>query len=493
MTGDNHGTGGDFRLSTRQVRALMALLAGYLAVRLLAMATIPFTDTTEARYGEIARKMVETNNWITPWFDHGVPFWGKPPLHTWLAAGGMELFGINEFAARLPILLTSLAVLALIWVWVRDMVGRNAALISVTVLASMAMFYGAAAFVMTDMAMTLGTTMAMVGFWYAIRDTPHPGWGRIAFAGLAIGMLAKGPVAVVIAGIPVFFWLTFTRRWHHLGRLPWLSGSALFLILTVPWYAAAEIATPGFLRYFIIGEHYERFVVSGWKGDLYGSGHARPKGIIWLYFLAVILPWTLALLALLPRPRAVFTAFRADRDNWLLYLLLWTISPLLLFTPAANLLPAYALPGLPAAAILIVELFGRVRGRVPGAWTIRGFAGVALGWLAIFAVLAVMAGWAPGVLNLKSQKRLIAAAHEFAPDGDIYMVGGRSFSGDFYTNGKARVIALSDLATLKEKPQALALSVPNQLAAAVAALDFERIGRYGRRELFVKPAATETD
>ncbi|HBR94728.1 MAG TPA: dolichyl-phosphate-mannose--protein mannosyltransferase, partial [Opitutae bacterium] len=60
------------------------VLAGIL--RVLMIFEIPFTDTTEARYAEIARKMVETGDWITPQFDYGVPFWGKPPLHTWVSA-----------------------------------------------------------------------------------------------------------------------------------------------------------------------------------------------------------------------------------------------------------------------------------------------------------------------------------------------------------------------------------------------------------------------
>ncbi|MEN3809069.1 phospholipid carrier-dependent glycosyltransferase, partial [Chromobacterium piscinae] len=73
--------------------ALLALLA----IRLLAMWAIPLTDTTEARYAEIARKMLETGNWVTPLHDYGVPFWAKPPLSTWLSAASMGLFGVNEF------------------------------------------------------------------------------------------------------------------------------------------------------------------------------------------------------------------------------------------------------------------------------------------------------------------------------------------------------------------------------------------------------------
>ena len=103
-------------LDTAARRFLIALVAGFFLLRLGAMFVLPFTDTTEARYAEIARKMVETGNWLTPQFDYGVPFWGKPPLHTWLSAAGMQVFGVSEAAARLPILLTALAVLFLVYV-----------------------------------------------------------------------------------------------------------------------------------------------------------------------------------------------------------------------------------------------------------------------------------------------------------------------------------------------------------------------------------------
>ena len=63
---------------------------------------IPLMDKTEARYAEISRIMVETNNWIVLQIDYGIPFWAKPPLSTWLSASSISLFGLNEFFVRLP-------------------------------------------------------------------------------------------------------------------------------------------------------------------------------------------------------------------------------------------------------------------------------------------------------------------------------------------------------------------------------------------------------
>ncbi|HEU6454869.1 MAG TPA: glycosyltransferase family 39 protein, partial [Roseateles sp.] len=78
------------------------LLVLLVLARLSAMAWLPLMDTTEARYGDIGRRMAALGDWVTPWFDEGVPFWGKPPLSFWLTAASMRLFGLSEFAARLP-------------------------------------------------------------------------------------------------------------------------------------------------------------------------------------------------------------------------------------------------------------------------------------------------------------------------------------------------------------------------------------------------------
>ncbi|MCV2449059.1 MULTISPECIES: ArnT family glycosyltransferase [unclassified Paracoccus (in: a-proteobacteria)] len=480
----------DMQLDSPTRRFLVAVLTAFGLLRLWAMFAVPFSDTTEARYGEIARKMVETGNWLTPQFDYGVPFWGKPPLHTWLSAGGMQLFGVNEAAARLPILLTALAVLFLVWLWVRDTVGRNTALVAMTVLATMAMFFGASSFVMTDMPMVLCTTLVMVGFWQAVGDGNRR-WGYGVFLGLAIGMLAKGPVAVVLSGIPLMLWLALTWNWHLLRLLPWARGMALLIALVAPWYVAAEIATPGFLRYFLIGEHVQRFLTPGWQGDLYGSGHREAKGMIWLFWLMAALPWSLVATLLLTRLDKTVTMFRQDRSGWLVYLLLWALSPLLLFTPASNILAAYVLPGLPAAAVLLVVLFTQVFEAQPSRATRTGFAIATSVIFAFFLALISGAVFAPQKIRLKSDKRLVAAASTAMPDAPLYTLGGRSYSAEFYSRGKARAIDPADFARLAGSGASAAFSVPPTMALEAATLGLENLGEYGRHVLFVTRPTNE--
>ena len=100
-------------LTVRERRWLAWLVVAIVVVRLVSRAD-PSTILTEARYGEIARKMLETRQWIMPQFEYGVPF-GKPPLSTWLSAAGMVFLGVNEFAARLPSLLLMMGCGALLY------------------------------------------------------------------------------------------------------------------------------------------------------------------------------------------------------------------------------------------------------------------------------------------------------------------------------------------------------------------------------------------
>ena len=482
-----------FALNQAERKFLLIALGTLLAVRVLAVFWLPFVDSTEARYAEIARKMVETGDWITPQFDYGVPFWGKPPLHSWLSALGMKIFGVGHFGGRVFILAVALGVLGLVFAWVRQHRGADQALVATTVLASSIMFFGASAFVMTDMVMVLGTTLSMVAFYNCLTGGPSSlTWGRLFFIGVAIGLLAKGPVALVITIIPIVPWLVLTGHWRKLYALPWASGLLIAAALTLPWYIAAEIKTPGFLRYFIIGEHFERFVVPGWQGDLYGSGHEEPKGIIWLYGLATFLPWTVFAMALIPRTKTLLSTMPRDDRGWHSYLALWAISPLVLFTPAANILAAYALPGLPAAAVLLVSLWAHGWG-APG-WKTRAAVTTALGGVAaIFLTLTVLAYFLPDTVSRSFARDLVAAAQNVDPDVRFTYWGSRSYSAEFYTQGGVRFTdrtAMFD--ALAANGMRDAVAIPQPVVADLAPFlgdGFDRIGQFGERILFIERSA----
>lgn len=403
--------------------ALLALLG----TRLLLMAYLPLTDTTEARYAEIARKMLETGNWITLQHDYGVPFWAKPPLSSWLVALSTALFGSSEFAVRLPSLLLSLGTLALTADLARRRRDCDAALATALVLAGSLLFFIAAGAVMTDAALVFGTTLSLAAFWHALNGSGGA-WPYLFFVGLGLGLLAKGPIAVVLVGLQVIVWVMIRCEWRLAWRrLPWLLGPLLTLAMALPWYLAAEMHTPGFLRYFLLGEHLGRFLDAGWQGDLYGFAHASPRGIIWLYTLAALLPWCLY------APRWWYHRATTATDGWSLYLLLWTLTTPVFFTLSSNVIFPYALPMLPGAALLLVEWRSGAQER--GTALSLSALSPALLCGALLALQAVQ----PGLL--RSQKAVIAHWQALRSDSQsalVYWERRRAFSAEFYSAGRAK-------------------------------------------------------
>lgn len=424
------------------IRFIFFSLFALIAVRIAAMRYYPIIDRSEGRYAEIARKMMDSGDWVMQQFAAGVPFWGKPPLYSWLSAGGMQVMGVNAFGARVFLFLLTMLLLVLFFLWIARNLDRATALVASTVLASTVLFIGSAGFVSTEAPLVFAVSLSLMAFWDATRSAQRSyASGLWFFAGLGIGMLAKGPVAIVLVGIPLFLWLLIGNRWRLLARLPWFSGILLFLVIATPWYVLAELQTPGFLRYFFIGEHIERFLISGWDGDLYGGGRSEPRGTIWLFAALMFLPWTLALAFLLFRLRASVRAMREDREGLRSYLLLWGLSPMLLFTLAGNILPAYVLPGLPGLALLLVLLWTDVFGNRPSRVTRIGF--VASVWFTVVilaglttAFLIKPTSWVFGTQDSVLTSKVVA---QF-PDARLTFVGGRSTSAEFYSQGQAGYI-----------------------------------------------------
>lgn len=436
-------------LSNTRRHWLIALLSIVLLLRLGSLACYPLMDTTEARYGEIARKMASSGDWVTPWFDDGVPFWGKPPLSFWLSAASIKAFGVNELAVRLPSFGSGLGMLALVFASMRRRRGRDAALVACLVLLTTGLFLVCTGAVLTDTALALSVTLAMTAFWR--METGGVGWGYAFFGALGAGLLAKGPVVLPLVALPTGAFCIATGSRERLRRLPWLGGTALTLAIALPWYVASELKTPGFLAYFVVGEHWQRFTDASWSGHPYGSIHARPPGFIWVHLLLATLPWSPWLGVRAARAfagRGTGSGLRglAASDPWRLYLFFWAIAPAVLFTPAGSVLATYALPGVPAIALLVAELWSATpphhrRTRVPSRWA-GPMAAAGLAVAGLVAIVYVDLVVAPN----RSQASLLShvARKDGAPARLAYWLD-RPFSAQFYSRGNAVEVSVPSL------------------------------------------------
>lgn len=425
-----------FKSADKSYRLMFILFCFLLICRLISMIFIPLNDTTEARYGEIARIMLETGNWVTPMQAYGEPFWAKPPLSMWMQAFSMKCFGVNAFAARLPALLLSLGVLGLVWLLADKQKGRFFAICSAVVLAGSPFFFLSAGTVMTDPYLLFCLTLCMVSFWLSVAKSERL-WGYLFFVGLGLGLLAKGPLIGVLVGFPILIWTIKQNAWRAIWtNLPWCSGVLLMLCIAMPWYIWAELKTPGFLNYFIVGEHISRFLEPGWQGDKYGFAHKAPLGMIWIYALIGVIPWVIyGVIGLIKSRKSIQLNFKwLNDDGWLSYLLFFMLTPLLFFTMARNIIYPYCFPFLPAFALLFSELLVSVLAKKSNLmYPVAAIVGVI--FLVGTGLFVIKPVWVE-----KSQYRVISSwrEHSVMSDPLIYWADKTEYSARFYSHGQVK-------------------------------------------------------
>ncbi len=434
-------------------KQLTILLAAIIVMRLVSMVFMPLTDTTEARYANTALMMANLNDWITPFFRYHEPFLGKPPLAFWFEAISYKLFGIADVVPRLPSLLITLATVWLIYKPVALLHDKMTALLAALIYLSTAVVFVLSGVVMTDPFLVFGTTLSLVSFLLVICG--HSAyWRYLFFVGAGIGILTKGPLALVIIGGIVVLWILpdARRRLGFLKLFPWVKGTVLMCLIFVPWYAMQEIKNPGFLYYFIVGENLGRFLDTGWHGDKYGYVHKEARGMIWLFWIAAALPWSITAMTIAAKhARKVFSpdAIKVYKDDTTMFYWVWALFIMLFFTFGGNVLWYYTLPSMGGFAILLARTLVVEDGkRIAVSMRLIRLNALAIPVLSLAALVAVL--YKPTMV--KTEKYLVAAYHQQAKPGEkIYFIGKPSFSAAYYMNTGENLKALTPQAYRRER------------------------------------------
>ena len=391
---------------------------------------IPLLDKTEARYAEIARLMYETNEWIVLQIDYGIPFWAKPPLSTWLSAISINLFGVNEIASRLPSFLLCIVILIILGKLVKK--SGSSFYLPAFILLTTPEFLIHLGVVSTDVTLTFSLTLIMLSFWKAMTNDKKTYWNYLFFFAVGLGLLSKGPIAIILTGPPIFIWcLLDKKRWKQVfTRLPWLIGLLITGITAIPWYILTEKKTPGFIDYFVVGEHFKRFLDTSWKGDLYGFAKTQPIGMIWIFLFIFAFPWIQILfVALWKNRKSIFN------DSWISFLVLWLFWIPVFFTFTKSGLHTYILPSVIPMALLLIFYWGEFKEKV----LLR--IGLVFPTLVILAFLGLLfSGQFKTLMNtdkflLKHQQNNIAS--EQIP---VYYWFNKTYSSQFYSSGKVQTI-----------------------------------------------------
>ena len=371
-------------------------------------------DDVDAVQAQIARNMLQSGDWVTARLD-GVAYLEKSPLVYWMMAVSCRIFGVHDWAARLPI---ALSVVLLCWVvyrFGRWGFGEEAGVCAGLALATCTGLFLFTRIQIPDVILTLAITGTIWGWLRLLEpDPPESGaWSLLPGVCLGLGLLLKGLIAVVFPVGAVFVYLAVTRQLFSraaLARLRLGTVVVTALVIATPWEILATIRNPpyfvvsmhsgpgqyrGFFWFYFFNEHLLRFLNLRYPRDY----NTVPRLWFWLFNLIWLFPWSVYL------PAAGGLSFRpTTREGRVRLMALCWIGVVMVFFTFSTTQEYYSMPIYPALALLIGSgLAGWERGCSAGRWVL----------LSIFAALtAVLGGLLVYVWRLPAQGEIAEALRQ---------------------------------------------------------------------------------
>ncbi len=311
----------------------------------------------EGRYVGVAWDMARADSFWVPLLN-GLPYFHKPPLFYWFNELSFMIFGVHEWSARIPSLLSAWACAIALYLFVRKHRDVVVATVTLAVLVTMPYFYGGSQYANLDMLVAgMISLTVLAGAEAVLRSESGQPWRLMSIAAAvfaALAILSKGLIGLVLPGGVLFFWLLLSKRWRGLGVLLWPPAILAFLLVAVPWFWLMQQKFPGFFDYYFIHQQFERFI-----GESFNN--AQPV----LFYVPVVfgltLPWSLGLLGLFNK-----SFWKSASASLAPLLLVWFAVIGIFFSIPASKLIGYALPTLPPLAVLIAEVLVRA---TQGKWS----------------------------------------------------------------------------------------------------------------------------
>ncbi|MBV9270106.1 MAG: glycosyltransferase family 39 protein [Candidatus Eremiobacteraeota bacterium] len=373
-------------------------------------------DNSETAYGEVAREILLTHDWIVMHLN-GSPWFVQPPLYFWFAAMLAKVFGTTALALRLPSAFATIVMGGSIAWAVARCAGTRAGIFASVALSTTLMQAIIGRLAIMDAMLDLFVALGILWFFRALEEGSAP-YLVAGFAACALGFLAKGPVAPVIVTLvllPYAFWNSRNEELRWPPALAWLFGVIVFAAVVLPWPLLLVHRSGG----LSVGELIVHYTIGRYTGTI-----ENQSGPIWYYIPVVLLgffPWTVYL------PSAVANGVSTleggpyrlmPRRNELVRLaIVWLVIPFLFFSFAKTKLPNYIALELPAAAILVGLFFDNVAERErTRAATFASF---------FLPVLILLLGVAIGMFSHDNKlgAGLHAMTHHVAIMGAVFFIG----------------------------------------------------------------------
>jgi 4-amino-4-deoxy-L-arabinose transferase-like glycosyltransferase len=336
--------------------AVFLIVLFWLTIYVPGVFSPPLLDDADARHAEAAKEMLERHDFVTMYVN-GVRYLDKAPLPYWLNAASHAVFGINEFAVRLPMSLAALALFLSVFFLGRDLAGKMAGLFAALILATAVGPYIYTRFFIPDIMVCLWLTLTVHLFVRTLEGKPARSLCWAIGGVTALNVLTKGLIGLVFPALIFAGYLILVGNLKHLLKLRLVSTFLVFLAIAAPWHVLASLQNPaqgqakGFFWFYFINEQINRYLNTRVPRDY----DKVPLLLFWGLILVWMIPWT----------PFVTQSFRfvprlwrfSERSAWTrehrvaLLLLTWALAILVFFSFSTRQ-EYYVLPSLPALALL---------------------------------------------------------------------------------------------------------------------------------------------
>ncbi len=297
-----------------------ALAVVFIAVYVGSMFTPPLLDDADSTHAEAAREMLASGDYVTLHIN-GVRYLEKPPLPYCLVAFSYKFFGVNEFATRVPMVLSVLLLGVLAFVWARRAFGEKTAIYATLCTYTCVGIFLFTRVLIPDVMLSLLIAGSVYFFLTGLEPGARPWRWYAGYAAMALGVLAKGLIALVFPCGAAFFFLLITGEWRRWREFHLVPGIAVFLAIAAPWHVLAGLRNPGtashhgFFWFYFVNEHFLRFLGRRYPQDY----NKLPAALYWTLHLVWLFPWSFYFPAVLGAAARQRNQRRGAREDGILW------------------------------------------------------------------------------------------------------------------------------------------------------------------------------